>query len=229
MLSARPLIMIGSALGLGVLGWAVFGRADSKHPADGAAVPNSVVLAVAAAIKSGDPATMKQVAAKLRADGYSAQASSLEEAAVELAAAINGTPETRAGRALPAPRVGLPNPAPRADSTAARQQAGALAQLLAGMTVAQAHGSSKVAAATRDYQTLEKKRGFYVGNIDGQYGPKTALTLANDHGIVPPEPVFWPKKDPATAKKVYATNLARFAAADPQRSEEWTQAMHVTA
>ncbi len=217
-----PLILGG--LALGGLSWALLssGHDDSKP------VPASVVAAVAAAIKSGDPSVMRQVAATVRRQGYPAQATSLEGAAGELEAAIASTPYTTAG--LTAPGVkgrGGVNPAPRADSTSARKQAGQLAQLLSSMTIAEARASAAVKAAVTDFQLLERQRKFYVGNIDGLYGPKSALVLAQDHGIVPPHPLFWPKKDPKGAKQVYQSQLARYASADPQRSEEWQQAMHV--
>lgn len=220
-----PLIL--GAVGLGGLAWYAF--ADHKPSASGP-VPERVIAAVAAAVKSGDPTVMRAVAGTLRNEGFAAQATSLEDAATELANAIHATPEAKPGKAMPAVSGrGKVNPAPRADSTSARRQAGALAQLLSSVTPAEARSSSTVQAAVKDYQLLEKQRGHYVGNLDGLYGPKTALTLAGDHGIVPPHPVYWPKKDPKGAKAVYQSQLARFAAADPQRREEWNQAAHVDA
>lgn len=220
-----PVIL--GALGVGGLAWWAFG--DNKPSASsGASVPERVVKAVAAAIKSGDPTVMRSVAGTLRTEGFAPQAASLEDAASELANAISSTPAAKAGKAQAAVKGrGGVNPAPRADSTSARRQAGALAQLLSSMTLAEARGSTSVQAAVKDFQLLEKQRGHYIGNIDGLYGPKTALTLAADHGIVPPHPVYWPKKDPKAAKAAYQANLARFASADPQRREEWNQASHV--
>jgi len=222
-----PVIL--GAVGLGGLAWWAF--ADHKPTAGaGAAVPERVVKAVAAAVKSGDPTVMRSVAGTLRGEGFAAQATSLEDAASELQNAITSTPAAKPGKAqAPVSGRGKVNPAPRADSTSARRQAGALAQLLSSMTLAEARSSSAVQAAVKDYQLLEKQRGHYVGNLDGLYGPKTALTLASDHGIVPPHPLLWPKKDPKGSKAVYQAQLARFAAADPQRREEWNQAAHVDA
>lgn len=223
-----PLILGSAGLG-GLLWWAL---SDSK-PAAGASsasVPARVVQAVAAAIKSGDPTVMRSVAGTLRTEGFATQAASLEDAAAELANAISGTPTAKAGKAMPPVTgrgAGTVNPAPRADSASARRQAGMLAQLLSSMTLAEGRSSAAVKAAVTDFEVLEKQRGFYVGNIDGLYGPKLAVALATDHGIVPPHPLFWPKKDPKGAKAVYKAQLARFASADPQRREEWTQAMHV--
>ncbi len=217
-----PLILGGLALA----GGAAWLMSDHK-PAD-ANVPAAIVAAVAKALKSGDPAVMRNVAATVRKQGFAAQAASLEDAANELAAAINSTPHARPGKAAPVVKGrGNVNPAPRADSPAARKQAGQLAQMLSSMTLAEARASAAVKAAVTDFQLLERERKFYVGNIDGLYGPKSALVLAQDHGIVPPHPLSWPKKDPKGAKQVYQAQLARFASADPQRREEWQQAMHV--
>jgi len=223
-----PLILGGLALAVGTGYLLTKPHHASVAPTDGPQVPASVVASVAAAIKSGDPTVMRSVAATVRGDGFDAQATSLEGAATELEAAINQTPHARPGKAAPPVKgPGGVNPAPAADSAAARRQAGQLAQLLSGMTLAEARASAAVKAAVTDFQLLERNRKFYVGNIDGLYGPKTALVLAQDHGIVPPHPVMWPKKDPKGAKSVYQAQLARFAAADPQRREEWEQAMHV--
>lgn len=212
-----PLVVGGLAAAAGA--WWLF---SGDHGSAGD-VPKDVVEAVARAVKSGDPAVMHQVATSLRKQGFAAQAASLESAAKELDGAIGATPHARPGARLP----GKVNPAPRADSTPARKQAGQLARLLSSMTPAQARQDPFVKASVTDYQRQEQQRRFYVGNIDGLYGPKSALTLAQDHGIVPPRPLYWPKKDPKGAKQVYIAQLARFADADPQRGEEWRQAMHV--
>lgn len=220
-----PVILGAAGLG-GLMWWAL-----ADHSASGAAgdtVPERVVKAVAAAVKSGDPTVMRSVATTLRNEGFPKQAASLEDAANELANAIKGTPAAKPGKAQqPVTGRGKLNPAPRADSASARRHAGTLAQLLSSMTLKEARGSTAVQSAVKDYQLLEKQRGHYVGNIDGLYGPKSALTLAQDHGIVPPHPLYWPKKDVKGAKAVYQSQLAKFAAADPQRREEWNQAAHV--
>ncbi len=223
-----PLILGGAGIG-GLLWWALSDSTPAKG-ANGVAVPARIVQAVAAAIKSGDPTVMRSVAGTIRTEGFATQAASLEDAASELANAISGTPTAKPGKALAPVKGrgnGAVNPAPKADSTSARRQAGMMAQLLASMTLGEARSSAAVKAAVTDFELLERQRGFYVGNIDGLYGPKLALALATDHGIVPPHPLYWPKKDPKGAKGVYKTQLARFASADPQRREEWNQAMHV--
>lgn len=221
-------VIIGAAL-LG--GGALWLLSDHK-PASGAKagpVPKAIVDAIARAVKTGDPGAMHQLAGTIRAQGFAEQADSLERAATELDSVIKSTPAAVPGRQqVPVSGKGSRvNPAPRADDPKARRQAGQLAQLLSSMTLAEARSSAAVKTAVTDYELLERARGFYVGNIDGLYGPKAALTLATDHGIVPPHPLYWPKKDKAGAKAVYVQNLQRFSAADPQRREEWLQAMHV--
>lgn len=219
-----PVLLSVAGIG-GLVWWAL----SSEHDAANKPVPEAVVRAIAAAVKTGDPNVMRDVAATIRKQGFSAQATSLENAANELAAAIASTPEAKPGKVLmpvAGPGAGRVNPAPRADSTAARRTAGALAQLLSTLAPAEARTSSAVADTVREYQQQEKQRGFYKGNIDGLYGPKSAITLALDHGIVPPPPLMWPRKDAAGAKNVYRAQLQKFADADPQRREEWQQAMH---
>lgn len=46
--------------------------------------------------------------------------------------------------------------------------------------------------------------------VDGAYGPKSALSLAQDLGHTPPEPRVWPKGIPiATSRKQYLRDLAQ--------------------
>ena len=59
---------------------------------------------------------------------------------------------------------------------------------------------------------------------DGMFGPKTALDLARFYGIVPPKPLYWSKANWLNDKKNYRAEMARFAAVDPQRADEWTNA-----
>ena len=87
-------LLIGGLVLAGGAAWALASGHDDNKP-----VPASVVAAVAAAVKSGDPTVMRSVAATVRKDGYSAQATSLEDAANELEAAIKSTPAARAGKA----------------------------------------------------------------------------------------------------------------------------------
>jgi hypothetical protein len=207
------------ALGLLALLGVVFAvAAGGKSTAvDTTGMPANLVTLVNASVESADPTIMRATAAKIRAAGFPAAANSLEAAALIVQKAIDATPATRA----------TVNPAPKADDPDARALAGRLAQLLSGLSLSDARNSQDVKNLVLAYEAQEKRRGFYVGNLDGIFGPKAALTLAQDHGIVPPHPLYWPKKDPAGAKRTYKASLATFVASDPQRAEEWTQAMGV--
>ena len=195
------------------------GKKTGPGSVDTANIPAALVAQINASLTTGDPAVMRKVAGTVRSAGFPAAASSLEDAARTTEAAMNAVPPTRAGV----------NIAPKADSQEARDLAGKLAGVLSGQSVADARNSAAVKALVTAYQQQEKKRGFYVGNIDGLFGPKSALTLAKDHGIVPPHPLYWPKKDAAAAKRSYKASLAPYVAADSQRAEEWAQAMNVDA
>lgn len=59
--------------------------------------------------------------------------------------------------------------------------------------------------------------------VDGMYGPKLALVLARHYAIVPPKPLYW-GNNWLQDKKNYRAELARFAAVDPQRADEWIAA-----
>lgn len=66
--------------------------------------------------------------------------------------------------------------------------------------------------------------GATPSKADGLYGPKSALQLARFYGIVPPKPFYWAKNTWLNDKKNYRAEMARFAAVDPQRADEWSQA-----
>ena len=208
-----PLALFGllALVGLGL----AFGK--STPCVDTTGMPANLIALVNAAVESADPTVMRATAAKVRQAGFPVAATSLESAALAVEQAIANTPATRAGV----------NPAPKADDPDARALAGRLAQLLSGLSLADARNSQDVKNLVLAFEAQEKRRGFYVGNLDGLYGPKAALTLAQDHGIVPPHPLFWPKKNASAAKAAYKNALAVFVSSDPQRAEEWTQAMGV--
>lgn len=207
---------------LGVLAIAglALAHGGSTPTVDTTGIPAALVKQINAAVDSADPVLMRKTAATVRQSGFPVAANSLEAAALAVEQAMADTPATRAGL----PKV---NPAPKADNAAARALAGRLAQLLSGQSLAEARGSADVKSLVTAFEAQEKARGFYVGNIDGIYGPKAALALAKDHGIVPPHPLYWPKKDPNAAKQAYKVALSAYVAADPQRAEEWTQALNV--
>jgi len=117
-----------------------------------------------------------------------------------------------------------PTPAPSATASAANRAA------FAGRTALMLQSSKK---GTEDegtvmaYQQQENLR-----KQDGKYGSETGLSFANTYDIVPPKPFYWGTKAGGYSsyvadKKQYKAALLRKAAADPQRSEEWTRAAAV--
>lgn len=83
---------------------------------------------------------------------------------------------------------------------------------------------------TTVFQTQEAKAGRYKNiitgepaTIDGLYGPGSAILLAEQFGMVPPNPKYWPT-NPAPSLAAYKRRLTALAAADPARSTEWLQA-----
>lgn len=205
------------ALGLLLLLGVGLALSKSTPKVDTTGMPAALVKEVNAAVESAEPGVMRQVAAKIRKAGFPVAATSLEAAANDVEAAINKVPATRAGV----------NPAPKADDPEARALAGRLAGLLSGMSAAEARTADAVKNLVLAFQGQEKKRRFYIGNLDGLYGPKTALALVQDHGIVPPPPLFWPQKTVAASQAAYKQVLGQYMAADPQRAEEWAQAMNL--
>lgn len=188
-----------------------------------AKVPSAVMLAtIATTLASADPEKMRALARELDGQGFREQADSLRAAADGIEGVIKATP----GAPTPPARTSPP-PTP----TSATPTTGAAAQddpnrALAGRVALNIATSSKgredrelVAA----FQRMEKPRGFYDGKIDGLYGPKSAIALARDYGIVPPKPLYWPT-NPTPAKAAYRTELLRIAQVDPPRREEWQRA-----
>ncbi len=204
-----PVTAIGAVVGLASV-------AHAKHgPAQVGPMPDGLKKKIAAALAGAEPEAMRRLAASLRSEGYPAQASSLENAANAIEAKIRATPN-----------VTKENVHPKAErqpvSSDERKLAGRVALAFTGKTA----GTEGADAQTllKRYQEIEKARDFYKGNIDGLYGPKSALSLALDHQIVPPLPLYWPKKNMPGVKQNYRANLRQLAQGDPQRAEEWNQA-----
>ncbi len=241
------LLAAGSAVGLFFL--AKPGTASAKASAVPGGAPGSLVAgfpqdlleAEAQALASGDPVRMRQVADQVEARGFPAQAKTMREAAIAVQTTISSTPpagmsnptansvgipqinvvKTAAGvpaQQIPAIQVTVPANAPPADSVTNK-----LARAMALDLMSAAPGRENRTLVSQ-YQTQEKSRGFYVGNIDGLYGPKSALALMNDQNLVPPTPRVWPKANPAAAKSTYKAALFQRSTQDPPRAEEWIQA-----
>lgn len=211
------LIPVAAVAGL----FGVVSVAHAMHgPAQVGPMPDALKKKVAAALASADPARMRKVAAEVKSDGYPAQAATLETAANAIEAKIRSTPA-----------VTKETISPKAESQPVspdeRKLAGRVALAFTGQT-AGSEGAEAQALLKR-YQEVEKAREFYKGNIDGLWGPKSGLSMALDHHIVPPPPLYWPKKNTAAVKQTYKANLRQLGAADPQRAEEWNQAANAIA
>lgn len=137
------------------------------------------------------------------------------------------------GPALAAP--GLVTTLPEVVITAEPQPQNQAAKLLAGRTAIMLKQSAKgnedkglVTAFQQQELDLGHGPGGPFGTVpskaDGLFGPKTALSLARFYGIVPPKPLYWSKANWLTDKKNYRTEMARFAAVDPPRADEWLTA-----
>lgn len=218
-------------LGLAAAGIAAFAStAKAKPPAK--EMPDALVQKVSLALESADPTVMRKTAAQVKAAGFPEQAASINEAADDIEAAIKKTqiinPQGAAGSTVVSspgvptgtvPKVGTP--VTTAQESAERVLAGKVALMLTNSTK-----GSENKELVRVYQLQEQKRGFPVGIADGLYGAKTALSLAKDHGIVPPKPYYYPK-NPAPTKTTYRNELMTIAASDPARAEEWSKAAQV--
>lgn len=210
---------------LGVVG-AIVGVVQYAHAASEPDATPAIRQQVTKALASADPAVMRKLATSLRQQGYTEQAKSLETAATEVERGIKGA----GGAAAAVGKVKKALGAGAKVSPAHSPQRSLAGQVALAFTGAKAGSEGQAAQELlKRFQREEVTRKFYVGNIDGLYGPKSALALAFDHGIVPPTPLYWPKANMAAAKVAYAAKLNSKAAKDPQRAEEWHQAASLVA
>jgi len=231
------------------------GPGTSPVPTPGEPVPSAQVLAqIAAALASADPVQLKATAADLDRQGFKTQATQLRQLAAEIEKAMAqaplkppATPGTvpagvPAAVAAAATSIGIPQ-APGAGGGVVQVQLPAIPappplpmtpQVDPARTLA-ANVNLEIASSTKgrenkglvsQYQIQENARGKAVGKVDGLYGPKTALTIATDFGIIPSKPVYWPV-NPTPAKQAYKKALLDIARQDPQRAEEWARAANV--
>lgn len=74
----------------------------------------------------------------------------------------------------------------------------------------------------KQFQTQEQGA---AGAVDGLYGPKVAMILGSQYGIIPAMPLYWSSKSPIADQKAdYAEFLTMMADTDPVRFQEWNQA-----
>lgn len=212
MLSTKVLVAGGAGLlalvGLGV----AVAHASSGPSTDG--LPKALRDRMQAALDRGDPLTMRAVADEVQAAGYKEQAQSLRDFAGQVEREVSETKPVKVVKV-----VQKPNPR---DPNYPKQLAGKVALAFQGATPGNEGPSAQ--ALLKEYQAQEKVRGFYVGNIDGLWGPRSALAMANDQKIVPPKPLYYAKKDPKGARDAYVAALLQYAGQDAQRREEWQSA-----
>lgn len=197
------------------------------QPTAGEPQPTAATIAgIQAALLTADPAKMREMANDLDNQGFKSQAASLRAAADAVELAMKNAPKvTQATPGIPSipgvatPAAGAPAPLPMTPQVdPARALAASVALEIAGSSKGRENKN-----LVAQYQKQEQSRGQAVGKIDGLYGPKTALTLATDFGIVPPKPLYWPV-NPTPSKNSYRATLNAIAKADPQRAEEWQRA-----
>lgn len=184
---------------------------------------------IAATIATRDPAKIRALAGRYAAAGNT-------EAANSLNAAANAIESTNAG--APAPKIVDGGVVPSTTTSPKVAEPPTYdGKLLAGkvaiaMRTATKDKNGKTAPASavelvRMFQVAEK-----LSRLDGSYGSETALAVAERYGIVPPKPLYWGAKGGnyktlVADKTTYKTRLAKLAANDPQRSDEWAKAMAV--
>lgn len=228
------------------------GGAAAKPGADKVPPPD-LLAKIQAAFAAADPAQLRQLADEVEKAGFKAQADDLRAFARKVEDAIKQTPVTKppAAPTLPAtpssgpvsPLPGIVPPSstttttiPEVLVTATPPQPAAQGQkLLAGKMALMLRNAAKgkedkTLVESFQRQELEANHGpggafgATPSKPDGMYGPKTALQLARHYGIVPPKPLYWGKNTWLADKKSYRTEMARFAAIDPQRADEWAAA-----
>lgn len=226
------------------------GPAASTLSGAGAIPPAEVLKIIAAALASANPTAMRAAADEVEKVGFSAQAADLRAAALAIEKATAGaatvgppfinttgqtvgipqirpsTPVTPVQNPNTGKVINLPEEVITASANPKKDQAAAVTLML-GSTPRFKENRTQVTSFQQANLAEEKKSATILGkagaSADGLYGTTTALTLARVYGIVPPAPFYYPT-NPTPAKKAYMAQMAKFAAADPQRADEWNHA-----
>jgi peptidoglycan hydrolase-like protein with peptidoglycan-binding domain len=187
-----------------------------------------------AALATNSANIIRAEAARLRGIGYIAQADQLDFVArqieaVQMAAEAARQPPPPIAEPAVVP-ASAPRPAPPVVVMPPPQvpQVAAVDPLRERVAILVSHlrthpKGSEDKALIGSYQANEPS---YSGNIDGKYGPKTALAVAS-HGVVPPTPYYWAGPTAAMVgrqKAEYRQALEQKSFEDPIRAEEWKQA-----
>lgn len=238
-----PIVLGVAALGAGLALAAGASGADGETVKEKAGNPPADVLGrIVAALATNDPAKMRAEATKLEAEGWRMQATELRRAADAAAVAagiLNPKANSASGLASPSrttsaigddyfraparPRAGSPLPGvvPAAIEGPTADPVERLAHRMV-LNLLQSDRGAEDRELVRRFQA--EHRGL---KATGLYGPGTALVLAQEYGIVPPRPFFWPSGDRVRVKRRYRETLALMARKDPQRADEWTAAAMV--
>jgi len=254
MLSAKLLIPAVAGLALVAFAGGKQAAAKSGDKPGAQSVPPPDLMAkIAAAFQAADPGQCRALADEVERAGFKAQADDLRAFAKKVEDAIKATPATKPPAqatlppsvpgAVPSPQPPLAPSAPAGappitvlpEVVVSAQGPTQSQRLLAGKTALMLSKSSKGREdkpLVGAFQSQELMAGHGPGGAFGDvpskadelYGPKTALQLARHYGIVPPKPFYWSKNDWLNQKKNYRAEMQRFAAVDPQRADEWTNA-----
>ena len=193
-------------------------------PAQPAMSLNDANALLATSMASGNPQIMRDAATKLRANGYTIQAQTLETAA-NVAQNLPKPPLVVPPVIPPVippmiPPVIPPLVLPVVPPVGANKAA---ADNVVNVVLHQAKGSAAQVAAVSQFQTAEN-----LPRKDGQYGSETAIALADRYNIVPPQPLYWGPKGGTYAqyladKKAYQAFLNAKATKNPPGTQ-WTVA-----
>jgi hypothetical protein len=203
--------MLFLALGLGGLVWWLASSASAK-PGDKVVIPDKKTAtptdwqkAIAEAIASGDPETMRKLATALEAVGMRDAASDLRTRASAIEAARNkGKPEG-----------GGPGPISPTNAAAAIASAQSLAGYIASHKKPPGSASDKTRDAT--VMSWQKQEGL---KPDGWYGPLTGSRVAA-YRVVPPKPWYWPRAGYSKALKDWKALMVQRANENPDNRTAW--------
>lgn len=199
--------------------------------------PPDILKLILQASTSANPALMRSTADHLDELGYKQQATALRAGADAIDAAQKalpplGAPPVPGNIVLPAPGgpqappiILPPLVIPSGPPSGADPVAAALTAQL-NLTDPIANGRTPANSQSdlvTKFQAQEKARGNYAGNLDGEYGPGSALAVAA-YNIIPYPPFIWSKNKAKTAnmKKTFKAAMLKKAAADPTRADEWS-------
>jgi peptidoglycan hydrolase-like protein with peptidoglycan-binding domain len=198
------------ALAVGAAALAAGGSAHASPPGPDEQIPEDVLLAVASALATGNPKTMRAEAARLRKLGFTAQAVDLEKAAALL------EKEEKEPAPIPAPGArNLSEGMSGADVRGWQQQ---LAKDGASVAADGIFGA-KTKAATKAWQTA---RGL---KADGIVGPKTRAAIGTaPRAVTAPSSAPAPGKPPAVLALPSTTTTSKPPAPAPIKPPSTTAA-----